>query len=455
VVIKADSGITPIKFAPAGGASITLDASASHDPDGDRLKFSWWVLSEAGTYGKDVNIPGRDSARATIAVPSDADGKSIHVICEVTDDGIPNLTSYRRIVVHPTGTATRVSLPPKPSAVTRLRVVMSSDFPPIGVVKGGSVPNTQKSDPDDMQSMVRFLLYANEFDIEGLIASAGTFANVANKQNILDVIDRYERVYDNLKKRDPRYPKPGHLRSVTFQGLSGTWGKKGTENIGPDKDSEASEALIAIVDKPDPRPVYIGIWGDCSVIAQAVWKVQNTRSAAELETFLSKLRIHQTATQDGTIGWLRDTFPTLFIIHSAKTYQGMFGGKDPLSNLAWVNEHIRFNHGPLCDVYPHEGMGCTGVCEGDSPSFLWLVSANRGLNDPDDPTRESWGGQFKKDGNKNHYVDGPGGSSVSKWRADYQNEFAERADWCVEAAPASVPTATPMAAPESTVIPSV
>ena len=54
---------------------------------------------------------------------------------------------------------------------------MSSDFPPIGVVKGGDdVPNTMKSDPDDMQSMVRFLLYANEFDIEGLIASAGTFA---------------------------------------------------------------------------------------------------------------------------------------------------------------------------------------------------------------------------------------------------------------------------------------
>ena len=97
----------------------------------------------------------------------------------------------------------------------------------------------------------------------------------------------------------------------------------------------------------------------------------------------------------------------------------------------WVNEHIRKNHGPLCDVYPHEGVGCTGVCEGDSPAFLWLVSANRGINDPDDPTQESWGGQFKKDGDKNHYVDGPGPKSISKWRKDFQQEFAERADWCV------------------------
>jgi hypothetical protein len=320
----------------------------------------------------------------------------------------------------------------KPLGNTKaLRVVISSDFPPIGVVKGGNAPNDQKSDPDDMQSMVRFLLYANEFDIEGLIASAGTFANIAKKQNILDVIDLYEKVYDNLKKHDPLYPTPDYLRSVTFQGRSGTWGKKGTVNIGAGKDSEASDALIAIVDKPDPRPVYIGIWGDCSVIAQAAWKVQNTRSTAELETFLSKLRIHQIATQDGTIGWLRNNFPKLFIIHSHKTYQGMFGGRDPISNLAWVNEHIRNNHGPLCAVYPHEGMGCTGVCEGDSPSFLWLVSANRGLNDPDDPTQESWGGQFKKDGDKNHYIDGPGRLSISKWRKDYQKEFAERADWCV------------------------
>ena len=314
---------------------------------------------------------------------------------------------------------------------TRLRVIMSSDFPPIGVVKEGNVPNDQKSDPDDMQSMVRFLLYANEFDIEGLIASSGTFANIAKKQNILDVIDRYEMVYENLLQHDALYPTPDALREVTFQGRTGTWGKSVSNNIGAGKDSEASEAIIAIVDKPDPRPVYIGVWGDCSNIAQAVWKVQNTRSAEELETFLSKMRIHQIAHQDDTIDWLMNNFPNLFIIYSKKTYQGMFGGSDPISNLAWINENIRHNHGPLCDVYPHEGMGCTGVCEGDSPSFLWLVSANRGLNDPDDPTQPSWGGQFRRDGTTNHYVDGPGGSSISRWRPDYQAEFQERADWCL------------------------
>jgi len=108
------------------------------------------------------------------------------------------------LLVIPVSAMEEVKVPVAPRR-TRLRVIMSSDFPPIGVVKGGSAPADQKSDPDDMQSMVRFLLYANEFDIEGLIASAGTFANKAKKQNMLDVIDLYEKVYDNLKTHDPLY----------------------------------------------------------------------------------------------------------------------------------------------------------------------------------------------------------------------------------------------------------
>jgi hypothetical protein len=275
-------------------------------------------------------------------------------------------------------------------------------------------PADQCSDPDDMQSIVRFLLYANEFDIEGLVVSSATFANIAKKQNMLDVIDLYDKVDENLRKHDSQYPTPEYLRSVTFQGLSGTWGKSVKNNIGGNKDSEASEAIIKILDKPDPRPVWFSVWGDCSNIAQAVWKVQNTRSAAELQKFLGKIRIFQVAHQDSTINWLLDNFPDLFIIYSEKTYQGMFGAFDSISDLAWVNENIRQNHGPLGAIYPPAGMGCPGVCEGDSPAFLYLVSAIRGLNDSEDPTQPGWGGQYVRKGKTNHFVDGPGGSSITR-----------------------------------------
>lgn len=306
----------------------------------------------------------------------------------------------------------------------KYRVLMTSDFPPIGVVKSGDdVPNTMKSDPDDMQSMVRFLLHSNEFDVEGLIASAGTFAMEAHKKNILDVLDLYELVYANLKTHDPDYPTADYLRSFTYEGLGNNhgipikWGHNKqpyTDIISEGMDSEASNAIIAAADKPDPRPIHIGVWGGPREIAQAIWKVKNTRTQEELDAFISKLRIYLITRQDATHEWLVDNFPELFIIESIKTYKGIMRGNDPVSDLAWVNENIRFNHGPLWEVYPPEGMGNTGVCEGDTPPFLWLISANRGINDPEDPTQPSWGGQFVRRPNTNHYVDGPGGTQITR-----------------------------------------
>ncbi|HET6387469.1 MAG TPA: DUF1593 domain-containing protein [Armatimonadota bacterium] len=329
---------------------------------------------------------------------------------------------------------------PAPGA-TRPRVIISSDFPPVDVIPVGAGygPADRRSDPDDVQSMVRFLLYTDDFDVEGLVASAGTLANVANKQNILDILERYSQVVGNLKKHDPRYPTAEQLRAVTWQGRSGAYGKPASEILGEGKDSEASDAIIRVVDRPDPRPVWVCVWGGPREVAQAIWKVQKTRSPAELDRFLSKLRIYLIGKQDGSAQWLLDSFPNLFIILSERNYMGMFWnmqGSDPkLADLAWIDAHIREGHGPLGAVYPKSGFNpkYPGQQEGDTPSFLYLVSAGRGLSDPERPDQGNWGGKFvRPDPTRNHWFDDPGGAKmVWKWRADLQQDFARRADWMV------------------------
>jgi hypothetical protein len=326
-----------------------------------------------------------------------------------------------------------VSGPPRP------RVVVTTDFPPLDVIPVGTRqgPADKRSDPDDIQSMVRFLLYANELEVEGLIVSSATLANVARKQPLLDLLDRYDAVDENLRLHDARYPEAATLRSRVWQGRDRTWGKPAAEIIGEGRDSEASEALVRLVDVADERPVWICVWGGPADLSQALWKVRKQRNAAELALFVSKLRVYLIAKQDGTADWLLKEFPDLFVICSERNYMGMFwnmhGSDKKLSDSDWVAKSIRTGHGPLGAAYPESGANpkTPGVIEGDSPSFLHLVSALRGINDPEKPDQAGWGGQFvRPDAARNHWFDhAEGGRAVYRWRAAVQAEFAERAEW--------------------------
>ncbi len=90
---------TPPEIKAKAGARVKLDASATTDPDGDVLSFRWWHYPEAGSY-TGATLAESKVAKTTITIPKDAQpGETLHMICEVTDTGIPMLTRYQRVII--------------------------------------------------------------------------------------------------------------------------------------------------------------------------------------------------------------------------------------------------------------------------------------------------------------------------------------------------------------------
>jgi len=312
----------------------------------------------------------------------------------------------------------------------KARVIVCSDFPPVDGIPGAADYGELhlKSDLDDIQSMVRFLLYANEFDIVGLVASSGTLANIANKSNILAVIAQYEKVESNLKRHDPAFPSADYLRGITVEGRSGTYAKPCEEIIGADCDSQASEFIMQVIDASED-PTWVLFWGGPCDLAQAIWKVEATRTVQELNRFIGKLRVFFIDWQDGTAKWMIDRFPELFSITS-RCY-GAMADRDAYG-IKWLRENVIFHHGPLGAIYPpcNWQPGVEGIGEGDSPSFLHLLGHLNGLNDPEKPWIGGWGGKYEKI-SRNRYEDKPGFQEyISMWKSAFNRDFAARMDWC-------------------------
>ena len=100
-VVNGDKSMNNIALTPKPGTEITIDLTGSYDPNGDTIGISSWQLSEAGSYQAEVELQQTKAGQLTINVPADSAGKSFHIVVEITDDGQPNLTAYRRIIVTP------------------------------------------------------------------------------------------------------------------------------------------------------------------------------------------------------------------------------------------------------------------------------------------------------------------------------------------------------------------
>jgi hypothetical protein len=235
------------------------------------------------------------------------------------------------------------------------------------------------ADPDDEQSLVRLLVSANEFDIDGLIVSTGCWKKNQSNTAMLDkIVDAYGKAPPNLQVHANGYPSHAYLKSISVMGQTGY----GMADVGEGKDSKGSELIIAAADRNDPRPVWVQFWGGGNNLAQAIWKVKHTRSKAELARFLGKLRVFDILGQDDAGAWMAKEFPGLFFIRATGVY-----GWQPPKNGPYQRTDIQ-SHGPLGAVYPDTKW----ATEGDTPAFMHVYP--NGLNDPEKIDQGGWGGRF-------------------------------------------------------------
>jgi hypothetical protein len=317
------------------------------------------------------------------------------------------------------------------------------------------------NEPDDEQSMVRFLLYSNDYDVEGLIATTSVWLkDKVRPEKIRERIEAFGQVRNNLLKHAGGYPTKEHLLSVTKGGIP----EFGMQGVGPGKSSGGSRHIIDVVDKADERPVWICVWGGPNCLAQALWEVSNTRSKEQLDAFVSKLRVYTISDQDDSGRWLRITFPGLFYIvtpssvssqeYYKATWTGISGDrrykngpmhKFELVDNPWLEKNIIQGHGPLGALYPK----LVYIMEGDTPSFFNLI--DNGLAGHLSPSYGGWGGRYVLYQTyaetrpiwtnargcqdtvtaENGMEYSSAQATIWRWREAYQHDFAARMDWCI------------------------
>lgn len=302
-------------------------------------------------------------------------------------------------------------------------------------------------DPDDKQTLIRLMVYANEFDLEVLMATAvrkrhAPAGPVTRPDWIRAVVAAYGQIRPNLVRHAAGWPTAAELLERVVSGNP----NYGRAFVGEGHDSDGSRRLIARIDAGSrERPLNLAIGGGQTDLAQALWRVQHDRGAAGLAEFIGKFRAYCIDDQDGLAAWMRAEFPGMFFIFSVApagqpketaTYRGMYlTGDESLTSLAWAREHILAS-GPLGALYPTKTYtvpnphGC--MKDGDVPSWFFFLPL--GGNDPADPTKPGWGGQFVREAD-GWYRDLPATAgydprtAVSRWRPEFQRDFARRLAW--------------------------
>jgi hypothetical protein len=337
---------------------------------------------------------------------------------------------------------------------------------------------TQDGEVDDMDSFIRFLYYANEFDLAGIVYSSSRFHWAGNGEDVEPYrwtgtewvntyIDEYEKVYPNLIQHATGYPTADELRALYKIG--------NISNVGEmNQVTEGSEWVKRVILDTGPGPLYVQVWGGLNTVARALRSIEevycDSADWSEIAARVNnKLIIYNILTQDSTLEeYIRPNWPGVRIIDNQRQF-GSFAYQwqrrvpepfRPSLGGGFMKANFLDGHGGLLGNYRTFGDGkptlgdaenhrwdparlrgleqYSFISEGDSPAFMHLLDFN-GLRARENPTWGGWGGRFKPtdygwlDTQDFNTFTGESDRSCAqtRWVEDIQNDFAARADWGV------------------------
>ncbi|MGR3812244.1 nucleoside hydrolase-like domain-containing protein [Jiulongibacter sp. NS-SX5] len=310
-------------------------------------------------------------------------------------------------------------------------------------------------DPDDIQSLFRAVHYSDILKIKGIISTPCTDL----KSHPWDTIPHVELISTWIKRIDV-----DHLRQKGYQNLMDEetlldlvkLGSVKTGSPTPDKSSEGSQWIIKTAQKySQENPLWILVWGSMTSTAQALYDAPEIADKIRIYSVGSTNTLHDPASRDYVFDFMQDNYPELWWIENGilpkgthETFRGVYQSglqKGEWAFTSFIDHNIK-NHGSThngmfeerCgDAFPVANWPENSLKEGDSPSMLYLLSSVLGdVGDVNDPTAESWGGQFRhygKDEFPNYYVDldlPPAECqwTIGKWRYDFMKDWKQRWD---------------------------
>jgi len=243
--------------------------------------------------------------------------------------------------------------------------------------------NNAGGDPDDKQSMVHVLWYADELDIVGIIPD---YWNGKGFEAAMEVLETYNQDYQDYNFKGKEYPDPGTIEALCV------------------RDEHAAQEMIIREANASDEPLYVLIWGQMTTFQKTLFEAPEIAEKVRILTIGTGVKYGPVDEQVGekcdVVNWngkgrneiyKNPRFKDLWWLESNWTYNGMFMGEGPKVMFEKLSEYGSMGAYIKMATKGHDWAQYFRA--GDTPTVLYLIDPS---NDLDNPALGSWAGKFKK-----------------------------------------------------------